>query len=55
MVPEAKVIRMEMSVPEAIKYVISLGAILPDYTPPVRGLASGPAAAAGRLSGVVLK
>jgi uncharacterized membrane protein len=55
MVPEAKVIRLAMSVPEAIKYVISLGAILPDYTPPLRGLASGPAAEAGRLSGVVLK
>ena len=29
MVPEEKVIRLEMSVPDAIKYVISLGAILP--------------------------
>jgi uncharacterized membrane protein len=29
MVPEHKVIRLEMSVPDAIKYVISLGAILP--------------------------
>ena len=30
MVPEAKVIKLDMSVPDAIKYVISLGAILPD-------------------------
>jgi uncharacterized membrane protein len=29
MVPEDKVIKLEMSVPDAIKYVISLGAILP--------------------------
>jgi uncharacterized membrane protein len=30
MVPESKVIKLAMSVPDAIKYVISLGAILPD-------------------------
>ena len=30
MVPEDKVIKLDMSVPDAIKYVISLGAILPD-------------------------
>jgi uncharacterized membrane protein len=34
MVPEAKVIKLEMSVPDAIKYIISLGAILPGYFPP---------------------
>ena len=33
MVPEEKVIKLDMSVPDAIKYVISLGAILPDYAP----------------------
>ena len=33
MVPEHKVIRLEMSVPDAIKYVISLGAILPGNIP----------------------
>ena len=33
MVPEVKVIKLEMSVPDAIKYIISLGAILPGYTP----------------------
>jgi uncharacterized membrane protein len=35
MVPEGKVIKLEMSVPDAIKYIISLGAILPEYVPPV--------------------
>ena len=34
MVPEGKVIKLEMSVPDAIKYIISLGAILPGYIPP---------------------
>ena len=34
MVPEGKVIKLEMSVPDAIKYIISLGAILPGYNPP---------------------
>ena len=33
MVPEHKVIRLDMSVPDAIKYVISLGAILPGNIP----------------------
>ena len=33
MVPEGKVIKLEMSVPDAIKYIISLGAILPGYSP----------------------
>jgi uncharacterized membrane protein len=32
-VPEEKVTKLEMSVAEGIKYVISLGAILPEYTP----------------------
>ena len=34
MVPEEKAIKLDMSVPEAIKYVVSLGAILPGYVPP---------------------
>jgi uncharacterized membrane protein len=55
MVPEAKVIKLEMSVPDAIKYIISLGAILPDYTPPARWPLSSPAAEADRLRGVALK
>jgi len=55
MVPEEKVIKLEMSVPNAIKYVISLGAILPDHTPPVRWPMNGTAAEAGRLPGVVPK
>lgn len=33
MVPEDKVIKLDMSVPDAIKYVISLGAILPGSGP----------------------
>jgi uncharacterized membrane protein len=33
MVPEGKVIRLGMSVPDAIKYVISLGSILPGNIP----------------------
>jgi uncharacterized membrane protein len=33
MVPEEKAIKLDMSVPDAIKYVISLGAILPGYLP----------------------
>ena len=33
MVPEDKVIKLDMSVPDAIKYVISLGAILPGIPP----------------------
>jgi len=34
MVPETKAIKLDMSVPDAIKYVISLGAILPANIPP---------------------
>ena len=33
LVPEDKVIKLEMSVTDGIKYVISLGSILPDYAP----------------------
>lgn len=33
MVPEEKAIKLDMTVPDAIKYVISLGAILPGYVP----------------------
>ena len=55
MVPEAKVIKLEMSVADAIKYIISLGAILPDYTPPARWPLSSPTAEADRLRDVALK
>jgi uncharacterized membrane protein len=55
MVPEAKVIKLGMSVPDAIKYIISLGAILPEYTPHPRLLANVPAEEADRLRGVALK
>lgn len=45
MVPEEKVIKLDMSVAEGIKYVVSLGAILPGYTPvPGPGLKELPAA-----------
>ena len=33
LVPEEKVTKLEMSVADGIKYVISLGSILPEYTP----------------------
>ena len=33
LVPEEKVTKLEMSVTDGIKYVISLGSILPEYTP----------------------
>jgi uncharacterized membrane protein len=33
LVPEDKVIKLQMSVADGIKYVISLGSILPEYTP----------------------
>jgi len=32
LVPEDKVIKLEMSVPDGIKYIISLGSILPEYS-----------------------
>jgi uncharacterized membrane protein len=55
MVPEDKVIKLAMSVPDAIKYVISLGAILPDHAPHLHWPATGPAAEADRLPGVASK
>lgn len=33
LVPEAEVIKLDMSVADGIKYIISLGAILPEYKP----------------------
>lgn len=33
LVPEAKVTKLQMSVAEAIKYIISLGSVAPEYTP----------------------
>jgi uncharacterized membrane protein len=51
MVPEEKVIKLDMSVPDAIKYVISLGAILPGYVPApnpdAKGLPGGVPSPAG--------
>ena len=34
LVPDAQVQRLEMSVADGVKYIVSLGAIVPDYTPP---------------------
>jgi uncharacterized membrane protein len=34
LVPEDKVIKLEMSVAEGIKYIISLGSVAPEYVPP---------------------
>ena len=41
MVPEGKVIKLGMSVPDAIKYVISLGSILPGSTPSIQDSKGG--------------
>jgi len=37
LVPEDKVTKLEMSVADGIKYIISLGSISPEYAPPVTG------------------
>jgi uncharacterized membrane protein len=34
LVPEAQIIKLEMSVPDAIKYIVSLGSIAQGYVPP---------------------
>ena len=34
LVPEEKVVKLKMSVPDAIKYIVSLGSISQEYTPP---------------------
>jgi len=34
LVPEDKVTKLDMSVAEAIKYIVSLGSLSPEYTPP---------------------
>jgi uncharacterized membrane protein len=36
LMPEDKVTKLEMSVPDGIKYIISLGSVAPEYTLPVR-------------------
>jgi uncharacterized membrane protein len=43
LVPKDKVTKLEMSVPDGIKYVISLGSILPDYPPSPGRLVRGTA------------
>ena len=37
MVPESEVIRLEMSVADGIKFIISLGAVSPEYLPAAAG------------------
>ena len=54
--PEDKVIKLEMSVADGIKYIISLGSILPRYAPGARsGKVTGLRAEIGEQSGVLLK
>jgi len=48
-VPEDKVIKLEMSVPDGIKYVISLGSIIPEYGP---SASSSPKALPSQLTAV---
>lgn len=55
MYPEDKVIKLAMSVPNAIKYIISLGAILPEHTPLGRRAGNGPPAEESRLPSAALK
>jgi uncharacterized membrane protein len=45
LVPEDKVTKLEMSVADGIKYIISLGSIAPEYTPRREGLGEAPAIA----------
>jgi uncharacterized membrane protein len=54
MVPEDKAIKLDMSVPDAIKYVISLGSILPE-SPSQQHRIHWPAAAPAALPGTGLK
>lgn len=44
LVPEEKLTKLDMSVPDGIKYIISLGSILPEYTPSGRNPAQVPPA-----------
>jgi uncharacterized membrane protein len=55
MVPEAKVIKLSMSVPDAIKYVVSLGALLPDHAALARLGTNGALPQPTPVPGVVLK
>ena len=34
LVPEAQIVKLDMSVADGIKYIISLGSVAPDYQPP---------------------
>jgi uncharacterized membrane protein len=52
MLPEEKVVKLDMSVPDAIKYVISLGAIMPDTVPAPNPYAKGSPAEVRAPAGV---
>jgi len=55
MVPVEKVIKLEMSVAEAIKYIVSLGAILPESSPSLRRVDKIPAGESALTSDAVVK
>ena len=54
LIPENQVMKLEMSVADGIKYIMSLGSVAPDYTPParivtdVKTVEAPPSAAVGR-------
>jgi uncharacterized membrane protein len=49
LVPEDKVIKLEMSVPDGIKYIISLGSIIPEYPAAPRTKTTNPPPALATL------
>jgi uncharacterized membrane protein len=55
MVPVEKAIKLEMSVAEAIKYIVSLGAILPEFSPSLRRGDKIPAGESALKSDAALK
>jgi uncharacterized membrane protein len=55
MVPVEKAIKLEMSVAEAIKYIVSLGAILPEFLPSLRRGDKIPAGESALKSDAALK
>ena len=55
MVPVEKAIKLEMSVAEAIKYIVSLGAILPEFSPSLRREDKIPAGESALKSDAALK
>jgi uncharacterized membrane protein len=49
LLPDAQITRLDMSVADAIRFIISLGSISPEYVRPNPGLPSPPASSSGRL------